>query len=82
MPYGVLAVYGGLIVWTGLGVDALRRRRFGLFLAFGIGLLLFLNLRYFIEGPPASIAFFIAIYDVLDNLGLSAGGAEAMAACE
>ncbi|MGF1468630.1 MAG: DUF2306 domain-containing protein [Sandaracinaceae bacterium] len=82
LPLGVLAVYGALAVWAGLLVDALRRRSYALFLGFGIALLLVLNVRYFIEGAPASIAFFIGIYDVLDNLGLSAGeSAAAMAAC-
>jgi hypothetical protein len=30
-----------------------------------------LNVRYLIDGQPASIAFFIGIYDVLNNLGLA-----------
>lgn len=82
MPFGVLAIYGALAVWTGLGIHALRTQTFRWFLGFGIALLLYLNVRYFIDGVPSSIAFFIGIYDVLDNLGL---GAEeqvaAMATC-
>ena len=64
-----------------MGGVALRRGKYRAFIVFGIGLLLFLNLRYFIEGAPRSIAFFIGIYDVLDNLGLSKEGAAAMATC-
>lgn len=81
LPFGVLAVYAALLVWAVLGLDALRRGVFARFNAWGLGLLLFLNLRYFVEGVPASIAFFIGIYDVLDNLGLGAEGAAAMVAC-
>ncbi len=52
------------------------------FLGWGIVILLFLNVRYFIEGPPAAIAFFIGIYDVFDNLGLGRQeGAPALAQC-
>ena len=41
-----------------------------------------MNVRYLIEGAPAAIAFFIGIYDVLDNLGLQAGQtAAALATC-
>ena len=72
LPFGVLAVYGALVVWLVLLVLGLRRRSFGPFLVFGIALLLVLNVRYLIEGAPASIAFFIGIYDVLDNFGVAA----------
>ena len=38
--------------------------------------------RCFIEGVPSSIAFFIGIYDLLDNVGLASGDrADALAAC-
>ncbi len=41
-----------------------------------------MNVRYLIEGAPAAIAFFIGIYDVLDNFGLRAGeGAAVLATC-
>ena len=40
---------------------------------FGLVLLLFLNIRYLIEGAPAGIAFFISLYDFFDNLGLASG---------
>ncbi len=72
LPIGVLAVYGALAVWSGLLAVAVKRRSYGPFLMFGVGLLLFLNVRYFIDGAADGIAFFIGIYDVPDNLGLSA----------
>ena len=41
-----------------------------------------MNVRYLIEGAPAAIAFFIGIYDVLDNIGLQSGQtAAALATC-
>ena len=82
LPFGVLAVYGALVVWSVLLVLGFRRRSFGPFLIFGIALLLVLNVRYLIEGAPASIAFFIGIYDVLDNLGVATGEeVAALASC-
>lgn len=71
LPLGVLGIYAGLVIWTALLVVGLRRHNYGPFLGFGLVLLLFLNVRYFIEGATGSIAFFIGIYDVLDNLGAS-----------
>lgn len=82
LPFGVLAVYGALVVWLAVLVRDFKRGAFAPTLIFGIGLLLILNVRYIIEGAPASIAFFIGIYDVLDNLGVSASeGAAALAPC-
>jgi Predicted membrane protein (DUF2306) len=85
LPIGVLAFYGALVVWLGLLVVGLKRRRHGPFLVFGVGLLVVLNGRYFIDGAASSIAFFNGIYDVLHNAGVSqaAGAAkpEALAAC-
>lgn len=82
LPFGVLAVYAALAVWTGLLIVGFRRRSFGPFLWFGLLLLIALNVRYFIDGAGDSIAFFVGIYDVPDNLGLSQGdGAPALASC-
>ena len=82
LPFGVLAVYGALVFWSVLLLLGFRRWSFGPFLIFGIALLLVLNVRYLIEGAPASIAFFIGIYDVLDNLGVAAGeDVAALASC-
>ncbi len=82
LPFGVLGIYVGLVVWIVLLVRALRTRSFGPFFALGIALLLVLNVRYFVEGIPSSIAFFIGIYDVLNNLGLSNGDtADGLATC-
>lgn len=38
-------------------VLGIRRRHFGWFIGFGIVLMLVLNVRYLVEGVPASIAF-------------------------
>ncbi len=82
LPVGVLAIYGALGLWSGLLAYSIRRKAFGAFLGFGILLLLYLNLRYFLEGAPAGIAFFIGIYDFLNNFGLSEGEtAGGMASC-
>ena len=71
MPIMVLSVYAGLIVWAILFIRGLRSHSYRPFLLFGIGLMLFLNVGYFINGVPASIASFIGIYDVLINIGLA-----------
>jgi len=70
-PIGVIAVYVALVVWLVLLVLGVRRRRYGWVIGFGIALMLVLNVRYLVEGAPAGIAFFIGIYDVLNNLGLA-----------
>jgi len=82
LPLGVLAVYGALVVWSALLIVSLKRRSFTSFFVFGIALLLVLNVRYLIDGVPNAIAFFIGIYDVLDNLGVAESeGAAALARC-
>ena len=82
LPLGVLAVYGALVVWSVLLIVGLKRRSFKPFLLFGVALLLLLNVRYLIEGVPNAIAFFIGIYDVLDNFGVAEGQAvAALATC-
>ena len=82
LPFGVLAFYGALVVWLALLVRGMKRRSFAPFLVFGIALLLVLNGRYLIDGATDSIAFFIGIYDVLDNLGVAdSEGAAALARC-
>ncbi len=80
ISYGVLTIYAALAVWAGLLVRGFMRGRYSTFLLWGIGLLLVLNVRYIIEGAPDAIAFFIGIYDVLDNLG-APDGAAALASC-
>jgi hypothetical protein len=70
-PIGVIAVYIALAVWLVLLVMGIRKRRYGPAVGFGIALMLVLNVRYLVDGAPASIAFFIGIYDVLNNLGLA-----------
>ena len=82
LPIGVMTVYVALAVWAALLAQGARQRSFRLFILFGIGLMLYLNLGYVVAGVPASIASFIGIYDVLINLGLgSAGEAAAVSTC-
>lgn len=82
VPFGVLSVFVGLTFWACLAVYAVLRRRFLPVLLFGIALMLYLNLGYVINGPAASIANFVGIYDVLINLGLSdPASASAVSTC-
>ena len=82
MPFGLFVFFAALVVWFFLLAVGFRRRSFGPFVVFGIVFLVLMNVRYLIDGAPAAIAFFIGIYDVLDNLGLRAGeGAAALASC-
>jgi uncharacterized membrane protein SirB2 len=82
LPISVIAFYGSLVVWLGLLVFGWRRRSYGAFLVFGVALLVVLNGRYAIDGAAKSIAFFVGIYDVLDNLGVSnPAEASALASC-
>jgi hypothetical protein len=82
MPLGLAVFFAALIVWFTLLVLGFKRRSFGPFIVFGIVFLVLMNVRYLVEGAPAAIAFFIGIYDVLDNLGLRTGeGAAALAPC-
>lgn len=71
LPIGVIAFYGVLVVWMALLVIGFRRRAYRAFLIFGVALMVVLNARYFTEGAADSIAFFVGIYDVLDNLGVA-----------
>ena len=71
MPIMVLSVYAALAIWAVLLYRGLRSQSYRPFLLFGIGLMLALNIGYFINGVPASIASFIGIYDVLINVGLA-----------
>lgn len=82
LPIGVIAFYGALVVWAGLLAAGLKTRSFGAFLGFGVALMVVLNGRYFVDGAANSIAFFIGIYDVLDNAWLAdASQAAALATC-
>lgn len=82
MAYEVLAVYLALAIWAVVLAVGIRRGSYRPFLTFGIAILLFLNVRYFVAGIPSSISFFVGIYDVFDNLGLDGSeGAPALATC-
>ena len=72
MPISVLGFYGAVLLWTILITRGISQpRQWPLVAGFGLLLLLFLNVRYLIEGAPAGIAFFISLYDFFDNVGLS-----------
>ena len=74
MPISVLGFYGAVALWAVLiARGVFKPKQWPLIAGFGLVLLLFLNVRYLIDGAPAGIAFFISLYDFFDNLGLSAG---------
>ncbi|MEL6792393.1 MAG: hypothetical protein AAFP78_02990, partial [Pseudomonadota bacterium] len=82
MPIATLGVYLALVAWAGLLAYGARSGAWRPFLFFGIAFLLVLNVGYFVNGATASIASFISIYDLLDNLGVDPSvGAPALAAC-
>jgi len=71
MPLLVITIYSSLFIWVLLLIRALYVKSYKPVLFFGILLMLFLNVGYFFNGTSASIASFVAIYDVLINIGLS-----------
>lgn len=82
IPVGVLVMYGAIGVWLALLALSFKRRSFFAFFALGTVLMLALNVRYAIEGAGKSIAFFVGLYDVLHNLGVSDyGSSHALVAC-
>ncbi|MEM7302154.1 MAG: DUF2306 domain-containing protein [Pseudomonadota bacterium] len=82
LPIGILTIYGALAIWALLLARSLRSGTYHAFFWFGIALMLYLNVGYLLNGVPQSIAFFIGIYDVLINLGLtSADSVAAVQAC-
>lgn len=82
VPYGILVLYAALSVWLGLLVAGFFRSSFRLFILFGVILVVVLNVRYLFAGAEASLAFFVGIYDVLDNLGVDPSvGAASLASC-
>lgn len=56
LPFGVLAIYGALVVWATLLVLDLKRLSFGRFLGFGITPMLVLNVRAWITELMKSAA--------------------------
>lgn len=78
----VVIFYVAIIVWVGLLIFGLKTRKFRPFLGMGIALALLLNIGYFVNGQADSIAFFVSIYDVADNIGLgNPEAADALATC-
>ena len=71
MPVETMVFYGALVLWAGLLVHGLRNARWQGFMFVGVGLMLILNIGYFVRGQGDAIAFFVSIYDLLDNLGVS-----------
>ena len=49
------------------------------FVQYIVGLTIVLNSRYFIDGPPQAIAFFVGIYDVFHNLAASSNSSTPVA---
>lgn len=80
-PIGVVAVYAALFVWAALFVQAIRTKSFRNVIVFGLVFAIYLNLRYLVEGTPAGIAFFIGIYDVVNNLFIGSEMPGGMAPC-
>ena len=67
---GILILFAALALWLlVLVVKGMSKT----FYALGVGIMLFLNTRYFFEGASSSIAFFVGIYDVVNNIGLEPG---------
>ncbi|MGI9606206.1 MAG: DUF2306 domain-containing protein [Acidimicrobiales bacterium] len=74
MPIETIVFYGALVLWAGLLAQGLRVSKWQGFMLFGIGLMLVLNIGYFVRGQGDAIAFFVSIYDLLDNVGVSSQG--------
>ncbi len=82
IAWGVIGFYIAVAVWISALLFGLRTRRFAPFLGVGIAIAVFLNVGYFVNGQADSIAYFVGIYDVFDNLGLGrTEGADALATC-
>ena len=84
MPIETLVFYGALVLWAGLLMQGMRNSKWQGFTFFGIGLMLALNIGYFVRGQGDAIAFFVSIYDLLDNAGVSTQGElpAALATCQ
>ena len=74
MPIETLIFYVALFLWAALLLHGMRNSKWQGFTLMGIGLMLALNVGYFIRGQGDAIAFFVSIYDLLDNLGVSSQG--------
>ena len=74
VPVETLAFYGALVLWAGFLLQGLRKDSWRNFTLVGVGLMLVLNIGYFVRGQGDAIAFFVSIYDLLDNLGVSNQG--------
>lgn len=82
IPMDVLLTYLAAVIWMGILGRDIRRGHYTPTLIFGVVFAIFLNLRYLVDGAPDSIAFFVSLYDLFDNLGLGTGEtAPALASC-
>lgn len=79
--FGVAAIYLAAIVWLALFAWALRTNSYRGVILFGMALAVYLNARYFIEGVPAGITFFVGIYDVVNNLFIGPEMPSGMTTC-
>jgi len=67
IPPSILVLYCCLLFW----VILLANKKYRSFLMFGIVLMCVLNSRYFIEGPAEGIRWFLSVYDVFHNFGVT-----------
>ena len=74
MPVETLAFYGALVLWASFLLQGVRKDSWRNFTPVGVGLMLVLNIGYFVRGQGDAIAFFVSIYDLLDNFGVSNQG--------
>ena len=84
MPIETLVFYGALVLWAALLLQGMRNSKWQGFTFFGIGLMLALNIGYFVRGQGDAIAYFVSIYDLLDNAAVSTTGElpAALATCQ
>ena len=84
MPIETLVFYGALVLWAALLLQGMRNSKWQGFTFFGVGLMLVLNIGYFVRGQGDAIAYFVSIYDLLDNAGVSTTGElpTALATCQ
>ena len=55
LPMDVVAMYAGVVIWLVLLANDWRRQSFGVSLVFSLVLLVFLNLRYLLDGAADGI---------------------------
>ena len=71
VPILVLGFFAAVVLWAVMLAAAFRTSQYRYFIFIGIGLMLVLNVGYFVNGQADAIAYFISLYDVLINVGIS-----------